>query len=129
MFRWIATPLSEVNGVKFGMERAEVRKILGGKYTEFKKSKFSKTTTDDFGVCHVFYDLNDRCEAVEIFDECEISIEGKIVFPLDIEAVKDIISDLEEDAGSYISKSQSIGIYAPEGKAESILFGVPGYYE
>lgn len=40
-------PLAEVNGVKFGMKRCDVRKIFGNA-TEFKKSKFSKTTTDDF---------------------------------------------------------------------------------
>ena len=43
-----ATPLQEVNGVKFGMPRNEVRAILG-EAREFKKSKFSKNTTDDFG--------------------------------------------------------------------------------
>ena len=48
-----ATPLVEVNGVKFGMKRCDVRKIFGNA-TEFKKSKFSKTITDDFGFCHVF---------------------------------------------------------------------------
>ena len=40
-----------------------------------------------------------------------------------------IISDLKEDSGSFISESQSIGIYAPNGVMESILFGKVDYYK
>lgn len=129
MLKWSATPLEGINGVKFGMPRSEVRKVLGGKYKEFRKSKFSKNTTDDFGICHVFYNPDNKCEAVEVFDECEILVNGEVIFPLDISSVKKRISDLKEDTGSYISKELSIGIYAPEGKPESILFGEAGYYE
>ena len=129
MVKWIATPLVEINGVKFGMPRSKVRAMLGGKYKEFKKSKFSKNTTDDFGVCHVFYTPDDKCEAVEMFNECEVSVNGTVLFPVDISFVKKQIEDLEEDTGSYISRKLSIGIYAPRGMPESILFGKAGYYE
>lgn len=129
MVKWNATPLVEINGVKFGMPRAQVRNVLGGSYREFKKSKFSKNTTDDFGICHVFYNQADQCEAVEVFGECEVSVNGKVIFPLDISSVKEQIPDLAEDMGSYISKKQSIGIYTPDGNPESILFGEAGYYE
>lgn len=129
MHKWTAVPLKEVNGVKFGMPRSEVRMILGGKYNEFKKSKFSKNTADDFGICHVFYTPDDKCEAVEVFDNCEVSVNGTILFPLDILSLKKVIDDLDEDSGSYISKKLSIGIYAPEDKPESILFGGSGYFD
>lgn len=123
-----AVPLSEVNGVKFGMKRDEVRDVFG-EAKEFKKSKFSKTITDDFGFCHVFYNLNDECEAIEIFNESEVSIDGKIIFPANVDTLKSMILDLEKDDSGFISKSQSIGVYAPYGKMESILFGRAGYYE
>lgn len=128
MLKWTAIPLKEVNGVVFGMSRSEVRVILGDNYKEFKKNKFSKTTTDDFGICHVFYSIDGKCEAIEIFDGCEISVNGKPIFPIDISSIKGRIDDLEEDAGSFISKKLSIGIYAPKGTPESILFGIDGYY-
>lgn len=129
MIKWIAIPEKEINGVKFGMTRSEVRKVLGIKFREFKKNKFSKNTTDDFGICHVFYDINDQCCAVEVFAECQIFINGNLVFPLDIDSIKKQISDLEsEDDGSYISRKYSIGIFAPDGNPETILFGKPGYY-
>lgn len=123
-----AIPLSEVNGVKFGMKRSKVRSIFGNA-KEFKKSKYSKTTTDDFGFCHVFYNLNDECEAIEIFSETEVQINGISVFPKGAEALKSMFDDLEEDEDGFISKSQSIGVYAPYDKMESILFGCAGYYK
>ena len=129
MLKWTATPLVEINGIKFGMSRSEVRTVLGGKCREFKKSKFSKNTTDDFGICHVFYTQEDKCEAVEVFSQCEVSVDGTVIFPVSISAVREQIDDLKEDIGSYISKKLSVGIYAPDGTPESILFGSAGYYE
>lgn len=128
MSKVFAQPLKEVNGIKFGMKREEVRKIIG-EAKEFKKSKFSKNTTDDFGYCHVFYNDDDECEAIEIFNNTEVLIDETVVFPINISEIKTIIKDLVEDEGSFISKSQSIGIYAPNGNMESILFGNIGYYE
>ncbi len=121
-------PLSEVNGVKFGMKREEVRSCFGNA-KEFRKSKFSKTTTDDFGFCHVYYNINDECEAIELFDECEVKINGITVFPYESDTLKKMITDIEEDDTGFISKNLSIGIYSPDGKMESILFGCKGYYE
>lgn len=39
------------------------------------------------------------------------------------------IPSLERDDDGLISFEQSIGIYAPYGEMESILFGVRGYYD
>lgn len=121
-----AIPLKEVNGVAFGMKRNDVRNILG-EAKEFKKSKFSKITTDDFGFCHVFYNANDECEAIEVFDSVDVLINGEAV--VDINSIKCLFSDIEEDSYGFISKGLSIGIYAPDNKIESILFGRKGYYE
>lgn len=128
MNKIVATPLKEINGVRFGMKRDEVRKIFLSFKGEFKKTPFSKTTTDDFGFCHVFYNANDECEAIEVFD-AEVYVDGTLVFPSNIETVKALFHDLVEEDDGFIIKSQSIGIYAPYGKFESILFGIPNYYE
>lgn len=123
-----AIPLLEINGVKFGMKRVQVRSAFGTA-VEFKKSKFSNTTTDDFGFCHVYYNINDECEAIELFDECEVAINGKVVFPYESDTLKSMINDIEEDDVGFISKKLSIGVYSPNNKMESILFGCKGYYE
>ena len=62
MLRWNATPLEEINGIKFGMSRSEVRKTMGSKYREFRKNKFSKTTTDDlvFAMCFIIWMISAR---------------------------------------------------------------------
>jgi hypothetical protein len=39
-----------------------------------------------------------------------------------------MILDFEEDDCGFISKNKSIGVYAPNGRMESILFGCVGYY-
>lgn len=122
-----AIPLVGVEEVKFGMKRSEVRSKFG-EATEFKKSKFSKTTTDDFGFCHVFYNLKDECEAIEIFDDTEVQIDNVTVFPSDMKKLKSMLSDVDEDDVGFICKSKSIGVYAPDGKMESILFGCVEYY-
>lgn len=128
MDKWIVEPLKKVNGISFGMCRTEVRKILGTEFKEFKKSKFSKNTTDDYGFCHVFYDATNKCEAIEIFDDITVSISGKDVFPTTTTVLKEVADDFVEEDDSFISKSKSIGVYAPNGKMESILLGNKDYY-
>lgn len=50
-------------------------------------------------------------------------------FQLTLKQQKKVIEDLEEDDDGLISISKSIGIYAPCGDMESILFGKEGYYD
>ena len=128
MDKIVAHFLKDVHGVSFGMKRKDVRSVFGTA-KEFKKNKFSETTTDDFGFCHVFYNVEDECEAVEIFDDVKVEVDGAVVFPSDVETIKKQLPDLVEEDGSLISKKFSVGIYAPSGKMESILFGAPGYYD
>jgi hypothetical protein len=120
------TPNVGVNGVLFGAERNKVRSVLGA-YSEFKKSPFSKNTADDFGQCHVFYDSENRFQAIEFFGG-EVYIGDKKIFPATIDQAKNIIPDLTSDDSGFLSVSQSAGIYAPAEKIESILFGKDGYY-
>ena len=75
-----------------------------GEYTEFKKTKFNKNTTDDFGFCHVFYDDNDCCEALELFENAEVEYNGKLIFPSTKAEIVNIIDDIEPDEYGGISK-------------------------
>lgn len=128
MEKLVAIPLVGVGDVRFGMTREEVRRIFG--YAkEFKKSPFSKTTTDDFGFCHVYYDADNKCEAIEIFDGAEVKVAGKVVFPGSIRKIKSVIGGLVKDDCGYTSASYSTGVFASGRKIESILFAGSGYYE
>ena len=127
--RIIVEPLKGIDEISFGISREEVRKYFGNNFEEFKKSKFSKNTTDDYGYCHIFYDKDNKFEAIEFFDEVTIIIDDIIVFPNRIEVIKKVSDDFEKDEESYISKEKSIGIYAPNDIMESILLGMKVYYE
>ena len=126
--RIIVEPLKGIDEISVGISREEVRKYFGNNFEEFKKSKFSKNTTDDYGYCHIFYDKDNKFEAIEFFDEVTIIIDDIIVFPNRIEVIKKVSDDFEKDEESYISKEKSIGIYAPNDIMESILLGMKGYY-
>jgi len=125
--RFDAVPTVSVNGVAFGMSREKVRSLLGTA-AEFYKGKDAVNMTDNFKFCHVAYDENNKCEAIEIFYESEVYVNGSLIFPTDFETAKKVIEDLEEDEDGLISISKSIGIYAPCGDMESIVFGKEGYY-
>ena len=127
MIRIDAIPLKSVGKIEFGMDRNTVR-TLCGEYKEFKKSKFSKNTTDDFGAFHVYYSIDNKCEAVEIFDDAEVFFNDEKIFPTDNSVFMSFFEDATEEEGSIISKKMTVAVYAPSGKAESILFGAEGYY-
>lgn len=121
------TPLEVVNGISFGTNRDTVRNTFG-KYTEFRKSSFSKNTTDDFGTFHVFYDTDNRFNAIEVF-EAEVVVNEIRIFPGTVSDACKLIDNLASSEQDYwISKKWSVGIYAPGGIIEGILFGVADYY-
>jgi hypothetical protein len=126
--KWNAKPLESVNNIKFGTDRNQVQKLMGRNFTEFKKTKSSTQKTDDYGICHIYYDKENKFCAMEIFNDVNIVINGKVIFPTEIDIVKKIIPDLvQDDDNYYISKSKSISIYAPSDIMDSILIGNKNY--
>ncbi len=126
MIKLDVKPLISVGEVEFGMPREKVRQLFGA-YSEFRKTPNSVKTTDAFSFCHVFYDDNDCCEAIEIFD-AEVYINDRLIFPCSLDEVKVLFPNAEEEYGSYLEKELSIGLYIPDKDAESILLGKEGYY-
>lgn len=129
MLRLTANPLTSVGPIKLGSTREAVREAAGPEFEEFRKSPSSDNTTDDYGSFHVYYDENDACVAVEVFPETEVLVDGEVVFPTTLDRAMVAIPSLERDDDGLISTEQSIGVYAPYGEMESILFGVRGYYD
>ena len=128
MMKFDVIPNESVGQLYFGAERSSVRTILNGFKGEFKKSKFSKTTTDDFSYCHVFYDKDNRCNAVEFFEKCELIYHGKDLFRISVAELKSLVPDIKEEYGSYISMQASIGVVFNGGSVESVLIGGKDYY-
>jgi hypothetical protein len=125
-------PLKGVGAITFGMKRKEVRKILGD-WQEFRKNRFSKATADSFGFCHVYYDTNECCEAVEFFSEAELLLNEKNILTMAFKDfcgyVKKLDSDLQIAADGCTSKKIGLSAYAPYGEIESILVSRQGYWD
>ncbi|MCT8358786.1 hypothetical protein NLA05_21390 [Xanthomonas citri pv. anacardii] len=70
-----------VGPLRSGMQRAEVRCVLGG-YNEFKKSPFSQNTTDEFlnSGLHVFYSPDELIKGVELFPDVGALFKGDDLF-------------------------------------------------
>ena len=119
----------EVNSVPFGTERNAVRKVFGKKFKEIKKNIFSKNTMDVYDDFHIYYTKDDAFEAIEIFGRANVNIQGVRVFPGSIGAIKQLVTDLEDEGDGYLSRKKSVGITMEGDEIQSILFGEPGYYD
>jgi len=126
-------PNKKAGNISFQLTRDVVRKLLG-EFREFKKNRSSKKTADDFKFCHVFYDKDDKVEAVEFFAENELLYKGKNLFSNSynelLQSLKEKKIDYKEDDSGIIIDSLDIAAYIPDKrKIESILVYRRGYYD
>lgn len=128
MEKWELIPNVSVGKIRFGMKRDEVHSLFETKCTEFKKSKFSKNTADDYGMFHVFYTPDNLVEAVEFFEGVELKLNEKVIFPINTKDIESAIPGIEKEDNSFTHIEKSIGIEAEANKAESILVGAKEYY-
>jgi hypothetical protein len=125
-------PYNGAGHIKLDLAREETRKILGA-FKEFKKTKFSKNTTDDFSFCHVFYSEQSKIDAVEFFDTTEFIFKGKNLFSLLFSELKSFLKsnsiDFQEDDTGFRCDDIGLSVYSPDkGKIETILIYKRGYY-
>ena len=62
-------------------------------------------------------------------NDVEVYIGENLLFPTTYTVAKSVKKSLEQNEEEMLSVDKSIGIYAPDGAMESILFGEKGYYE
>lgn len=121
-------PTKSANNIAFGSSRATVEASFGQPKRMFKKTKWSKGETADYGDFHIHFDVNDRFEAIEIF-EAKIEFADRITtIPVNEEAIIKAIPSLEADGYGLTSTSESVGASVEDGVVTSILFGRSGYY-
>lgn len=126
-------PYERAGNIKFGSERETVRKD-NGNFKEFRKSRFSKNSTDDFSSFHVFYSEDDRVEAVEFFRESNLYFHDIQLFSQSYSDLKArfnaLDSNITEDESGIIYKTLGFSVYSPDGEqVESILVFEKGYYD
>jgi hypothetical protein len=124
----IIIPTKSVNDIEFGVSRAAVEASFGQPAKTFKKTKWSKSTTADYGDFHVYYDTDGAFEAVEIFD-AEVDLpSGMLSIPANEDAVRKTIQSLKADEYGLTSTTESVGASLENGMIIAILFGKTGYY-
>jgi len=126
--KWTIKPLVSVGKIKFGMKREDVHKSFSEKYTEFKKSKSSKNLTDDYGNFHVYYDSDDKVEAVEIFEGIKVILNDKTIFPINTKDIESTIPGIKNNRNNFIDRERSITIKTNSYSAECITIGCKGYF-
>lgn len=118
-----------VGNINLGEERNSVRN-KNGNYKEFKKSKYSKNTTDDFSSFHVFYDADNKVIAVEFFEN--VYLNDINLFSKTYKELKDLFhdsSDKEDDSGIIFTK-YGFSVYSPDKQTiETVLVFKKGYYD
>lgn len=127
----IIVPLVGVGDVRFGDSREEVRNKFGA-YKEFLRSKkFSKNTEDDFGFCHVAYDINNCCEAIMLFSgETDVLLNGKNIAGLPLSEFVKAIQGEKDDCGATSKELQISGyIENDQNIVDAVTVAITGYWK
>ena len=109
MAMFFIEPFKRVGEISFGENRESVRQKMGV-YKEFKKSRFSKNTTDAFEGCHVYYTPDNLVEAVELFRDAVPVFKSKNLFLYNASQIKALINDSSFVAGDGMLSFPSFGI-------------------
>ena len=133
MYKVDFVPYEGAGQIKLGSPRTETRKTFGA-FKEFRKTKGSKNTSDDFFCCHVFYNDQDQVEAIEFFDEAEFLFKEQNLF---LFAFAELVSFLKNNSVNFSEddsglRSDAIGLsaYSPDKqRIETILVYRQGYYD
>lgn len=135
-------PLEGIGPLRFGMGRQEARAVLGTGFQEFLKDPFDEAPTDayeDLGL-HLYYDGDDRLEAVETFPPARSSYRGEDLLAARYRRVRHLLREgdrrLEVEPGEGLTAPNlGIGAFAPDGEddpdgpVESVIVFRRGYYD
>ncbi len=137
-------PYVGVNKMVYGMNRIEIRNILGIDFLtkEFYRSPLSVNSTDAFDKLGIFinYDSQNNCDSFEFFKPAKVIFLNKDLLKLSYNDFTDLVGyidnelDESDDAGAT-SFLLGLGVYAPEKHSspnkenESIITFKRGYYD
>jgi hypothetical protein len=132
-----------VGEIRFGEFREEVRKLIGSRFEEFRRSASSTNTSDHYVElgCFVYYDTENKVEAVELSKPANAIFDGVDLLDVSIESLMAFMrshdSKIELESDGFVSNKTGVSAYipgidvdpdSPDLRAESILAFRPGYY-
>ena len=92
-------PYVGIGHLKFGMTMQEARTAVGLSYKSFQKSSDSYSPADAFddSAMIVFYDKNDKVDAIEIYPEIDLTHNGTTILGNDLKEVEDYFDSISND--------------------------------
>ena len=135
--RYVIVPYEKAGPVYFGMTRDEVRKLLGQEPHVFRRSSRENESEryDDF---FVYYDDEDRCEAVEFWPGNEVVCCGLSLFSRSFEEELSLLVAVDSGvkAGLDCCTSEKLGVglwsssrRGPDAQVDSVLAFSHGYFD
>jgi hypothetical protein len=132
-------PYVGVGPIAFGLTRAEVRRRMAVPVEAFMKTPSSAAPTDAFDALgvHVYYDLHERCEAVELGRRHVVpTFRGRALVGrsrIELQRWLSLLDpDLRIEEGRITSLKLGFGLYAPSDDPEALVEGAivfrSGYY-
>ena len=136
-------PNKGVNNIEFGMNSANVRRLMNARFESGPWRNPSKYfPTDWFQVVGVFayYDADGLLEAIEFHEPAAICLGDVDLLRLPYGVAKSLLTKLDPDFSSdgegIDFRKLNIGLYAPDveeladnARIESVLVGRSGYYD
>lgn len=107
--------------LRSGMSRKDVRDVLGGDVSTFKKGSDDENETDDYGVhrVHVYYDADDRLEGAEFLIGSEFYFGGMKVVGERCYLVCGLFLKrgvkMDADTAGFKVREHGLSFYVPEG--------------
>lgn len=118
--------------IKFGMSSQEVQSLLEARPTFFKKAEYIPEVEDYGGKCHVYYDADGKCEAIELFPPSEVYYENASLMGESRSMIKEFFSMFEdniENTSVIGLKNSEFSVYIPDTTVESVYLARKGYKE
>ena len=126
---WNLEPNNRINGIEFGRDHVKLREFLGKPGNTIQEYG-SDCIVDVYPFCHVYYSAKGKFEAIEFYgNDIILEINSQRVYPGTLSTAKKILPDLEDNFGTYVSKSSSVGIGVDGNNIISILVGCKDYYK
>lgn len=128
-------PYIGIGIVQFGMSRGEVRTLLPGSVSTFKKGLDAITLTDAYDELglHLFYDSSDRLECIDAWGPCPISYKGVQLLGVNLAHVLKGLADLGLDAryddGYFFDQGGFVLDSSPEEIVQTVTVYRRGYYD
>lgn len=136
-------PLKGAGNIEFGMHVSVVRKIMFGKFEEFRRIEVPEDLRDKHPSDHYvdkgifcYYDENGHLEAMEFTDPSRPTISGVNILNIPFRkaeiVLRDVAPDLVRDFSSAFSRRWSLAISKPgrlSDPAETFLTGRSGLYD